>query len=62
MDLLGQVFRSLTQLGGGSELVPLVVFCLVLVLVGLGVGLGIMRLLRSKPAQSPATTSDSGSD
>jgi hypothetical protein len=58
MDLLGQIFRSLTELGGGSELVPLVVFCVVLVLIGLVLGLGAMRLLRGKPAQSSASDTD----
>lgn len=44
-DLLGQVFGALTRLGGGSELLPLVGFCVLLVLLGLGLGLGVMRLL-----------------
>lgn len=44
-ELLGQAFGALTRLGGGSELVPLVGFCVLVVLVGLGLGLGIMRLL-----------------
>ncbi len=52
IDVLGAAFQKLTQLGGGSELVPLLVFCVVLVLLGLGVGIGIMRALaclRSSP-------------
>jgi hypothetical protein len=46
MDVLGSVFQALTKLGGGSELVPLIVFCVVVVLLGLALGLGAMRLLR----------------
>ena len=57
-DMLGVVFRALTQIGGGSELVPLVVFCVVLVILGLGIGLGTMRLIRSK---SPDTDVDAES-
>lgn len=45
-DILGAIFQTLTNLGGGSELVPLIVFCVVLVLLGLAVGVGVMRLLR----------------
>ena len=50
--ILGQVFRTLTNIGGGSELVPLIAFCLFLVLVGLGLGLGTMRLPRKSPPQT----------
>lgn len=49
-DILGTIFQTLTKLGGGSELVPLLVFCVFVVLVGLGLGLGAMRLLRGKPS------------
>ena len=45
MDLLGSIFQTLTKLGGGSELVPLLAFCVFLVVVGLALGLGAMRLL-----------------
>ena len=56
-DLLGQAFGVLTRLGGGSELVPLLSFCVLLVLVGLGLGLAAMRLfgrLRAPRADSHA--------
>ena len=44
-DLLGAAFAWLVQWGGGSEFVPLLVFCVFLVLLGLGLGMGAMRLL-----------------
>lgn len=46
MDLLGSIFRKLTELGGGSELVPLLTFCVFLVVLGLALGLAVTRLLR----------------
>ena len=53
-DLLGTIFQALTKVGGGSELVPLLVFCLFLVAAGLGLGLGVMRLIRRPaPANEP---------
>ncbi|MFO8081443.1 MAG: hypothetical protein R6V07_14235 [Armatimonadota bacterium] len=52
--ILGSIFQTLTRIGGGSELVPLIAFCLFLVLVGLGLGLGAMRLLRPTPTQTEA--------
>jgi len=51
-ETLGSIFQALTKLGGGSELVPLLVFCLVLVLLGLGLGLGAMRLIRPRDAHT----------
>jgi len=59
MELIANIFQTLTKLGGGSELVPLLVFCLFLVAVGLGVGTGVMRLLRlvqHKPATEAEET------
>ncbi|MGI5818488.1 MAG: hypothetical protein ACOX9R_10390 [Armatimonadota bacterium] len=46
MDILGAIFQKLTQLGGGSEFLPLLLFCIVLVLLGLGLGIAVMRLIR----------------
>lgn len=57
MDLLGSIFQALTKLGGGSELVPLLVFCVFLVVVGLALGLGVMRLIR-RPGSSPEAEAD----
>jgi hypothetical protein len=56
-DLLGTIFQALTNLGGGSELVPLLVFCVFLVAAGLGLGLGVMRLLR-RPGPSAEAEAD----
>jgi len=50
--ILGSIFQALTKVGGGSEVVPLLAFCLFLVLVGLGLGLGTMRLIRKPRAQT----------
>ncbi|MFW6157034.1 MAG: hypothetical protein ACOC7J_06925 [Armatimonadota bacterium] len=50
--ILGSIFQTLTRIGGGSELVPLLVFCVFVVLVGLGLGMGAMRLLRPRETQS----------
>ncbi|MFW5867795.1 MAG: hypothetical protein ACOCX2_08270 [Armatimonadota bacterium] len=50
--ILGSIFQALTRIGGGSELAPLIVFCIFLVVVGLGLGLGTMRLLRKSPPQT----------
>ncbi len=60
MELLGNIFQTLTKLGGGSELVPLLVFCLFLVAVGLGVGTGVMRLLRLGRGKSDADAEQAG--
>jgi cytochrome bd-type quinol oxidase subunit 1 len=57
MDVLGSIFQTLTKLGGGSELVPLIVFCVVLVLLGLALGLGIMRFIRRSPVEPEAEQS-----
>ena len=45
-DLLGEIFRALTELGGGSEMAPLIAFCVMLVLLGLGLGLIATKMLR----------------
>ncbi len=60
IELLGTIFQALTKLGGGSELVPLLVFCVFLVAVGLGVGLGIMRLIRRPAAAEQPGADQSG--
>jgi len=52
MDILGAIFQKLTQLGGGSEFLPLLVFCVLLVLLGLAVGLAVMRLVRRDAGDS----------
>ena len=57
MDVLGKIFQVLTNLGGGSEIVPLLVLCIFLVAAGVGLGLGIMRLIR-RPTAAPETGSD----
>lgn len=51
-EMLGTAFQALARIGGGSEVVPLVVFCVVLVLLGLGIGLAAMRLLRKIPTST----------
>jgi hypothetical protein len=55
-EILGAAFRALVQAGGGSELVPLVVFCIVLVLLGLGLGVAAMRLIRRDPTTAEGET------
>ena len=52
--VLGWLFQTLTKLGGGSELVPLLVFCVFVVLVGLGLGVLGMRLVRGKGSPDDA--------
>lgn len=59
-DVLGEAFRILMQLGGGSDILPLLAFCVVLILASLGIGLGVMRLLGrmrgarpDEPAEAP---------
>jgi hypothetical protein len=52
--ILGSIFQTLTRIGGGSELVPLLAFCVFVVLVGLGLGMGAMRLFRHRGTQSEA--------
>jgi hypothetical protein len=54
IDLLGAAFRKLTQVGGGSEVVPLIAFCVLVVLLGLGLGLAAMRLLNRFRSSSDA--------
>lgn len=53
-DLLGEAFRMLAQFGGGSEMLPLLVFCILVVLLGLGLGLGVMRLFSRSRDDSEA--------
>jgi hypothetical protein len=60
MDLLGLIFQKLTQLAGGSELLPLLVFCVLVVLLGLGVGMGAMRLIRGPRSAPEAGAEQSG--
>jgi len=60
MDLLGLIFQKLTQLAGGSELLPLLVFCVLVVLLGLGLGVAAMRLIRGPRSTPEAGVEQSG--
>ncbi|MGC9317482.1 MAG: hypothetical protein ACP5KN_05530 [Armatimonadota bacterium] len=53
IDVLGRGFQVLMEAGGGSDLLPMIAFSVLVVLLGVGLGLLIMRkLVRSRPGSS----------
>lgn len=53
IDVLGRGFQILMEAGGGSDLLPMIAFSLILVLLGLGLGLFIMRKIVRSGVRPP---------